>query len=686
MKISDKLRELTLKSGKDQPASTPFVFSLEFFPPKTEQGLANLLARIARMTTLCPVFVDITWGAGGSTADRTLELCRLVQELDNVQVCMHLTCTNMDHATLDTALEEAHSMGIRNLLALRGDPPREPIPSQGDHTADPQRFVHAIDLVRYIRSRYGDEFCIGVAGYPEGHPDASLTLAQASPLTTHASQELSRDDLIQELRWLKAKVDAGADFVISQIFFDTDRFSHWYRQCRGQGITVPILPNILPIQQYQPFRRVTQLCQVRIPTKILADLEPLKLDDRAVKRYGETLAVDMIHSLQRQLHLYHFHFTTLNLETSVRRIIERMRCITGHDVESVAMEPRNRVIVEKEFETGSQPWVTTNTHVARKDPFGRRTFSPFTITGGGIVDDVKELREASAFDEFPNGRWGDSSSPAFGDLASTYYAVMGSFPIAPRQAITWWGRPQCTKDVDRIFIQHLRSLQTAPETDTTINGPPGSPPLPWCLGEPVCPSPQWYGEGLARLVEHLGIWVVASQPAVDGQSSANPDVGWGPQGGVVYQKPFVEFFATTDVFRQLQTRLRSDPWVTFLASRCQGPLVTATSPLDNSEGNGTEPKVEDPEDPLTNVLTWGIFPGKEVVQAALVDRAGFLTWKDEAFGIWRDWANLYPENSTSRLFLTRQVDDLWLVNVVYNDYKASASHFLTSIFELPLQS
>ncbi|KAJ1955127.1 methylenetetrahydrofolate reductase 1 [Dispira parvispora] len=678
MKITDKLRELSLKSGKDQSLPAPFVFSLEFFPPKTEQGLANLLARIARMTTLGPVFVDITWGAGGSTADRTLELCRLVQEIDNVQVCMHLTCTNMDHQTLDAALEDAHSMGIRNLLALRGDPPREPIPCQGDRTADPPAFVHAIDLVRYIRSRYGDGFCIGVAGYPEGHPDASLTLARASPLVTHAHQDLSRDDLIQELRWLKAKVDAGADFVVSQIFFDTDQFSHWYRQCRDHGITVPILPNILPIQQYQPFRRVTQLCQVRVPTKILADLEPFKLDDGAVKRYGESLAVEMIHNLQCQLGLYHFHFTTLNLEASVRRIIERMRGIKSHDAESTAMEPRNRVIVEKEFETGSQPWITTDTHVERKDPFGRRTSSPSTAAGDRTVDSKKELREGSTFDEFPNGRWGDSNSPAFGDLASTYYAVMGSFPITSRQAIMWWGRPQCAKDVDRIFIQYLRSLQNLAETDSTRNGSLSSPPLPWCLGEAVCPSPQWYGEGLARLVEHLGIWVVASQPAVDGQSSANPDVGWGPQGGVVYQKPFIEFFATADVFRRLQTRLKSDPWVTFLASRYQGPLVTTTTPLDNMDGNGAD----DPEDPLTNALTWGIFPGKEVVQAALVDRAGFLAWKDEAFDIWRDWANLYPENSTSRHFLMRQVEELWLVNVVYNDYKTSAAHFLASVFEL----
>ena len=144
-------------------------------------------------------------------------------------------------------------MGIKNILALRGDPPR------GDEywVAADEQFQHAADLVRYIRQEHGDYFCLGVAGYPEGHCDA--------------------EDKSQEIHFLKAKVDAGADFVITQLFYDVDVYMNWYNACRKQGINVPIIPGIMPIQSYNSFRRMVKLCDSSIPDHIIQDLEPIKV-------------------------------------------------------------------------------------------------------------------------------------------------------------------------------------------------------------------------------------------------------------------------------------------------------------------------------------------------------------------------------------------------------------------------
>lgn len=173
--VDDKLTTLL---GSIPPSST--YFSLEFFPPKTQAGFTNLQARLARMTTAFrPLFVTVTWGAGGSTATKSMELAEICQRQLAMPTVLHLTCTNMSQKLIDEALEECREVGIRNILALRGDPPREeykdPVsPSSPKQTpAEEEEFVWAIDLVRYIRRKYGDYFCIGVAGYPEGHADES---------------------------------------------------------------------------------------------------------------------------------------------------------------------------------------------------------------------------------------------------------------------------------------------------------------------------------------------------------------------------------------------------------------------------------------------------------------------------------------------------------------------------------
>ncbi len=204
-------------------------YSFEFFPPKTEAGLDNLFTRIDRMSSrLDPLFIDVTWGESGSTAARSMAVASHAQRYCGVDVLLHLTCTGMTVDQLTAVLRQAKSHGIQNILALRGDPPRgkrswEPNDMSGGECG------RAIDLVRLIRKLYGDYFCIAVAGHPERHPSSSCM------------------SLEEELGHLKEKIDAGADFIITQFFYDAQVFLDYVRNCRAAGITCPILPGLLPM-------------------------------------------------------------------------------------------------------------------------------------------------------------------------------------------------------------------------------------------------------------------------------------------------------------------------------------------------------------------------------------------------------------------------------------------------------
>ena len=259
------------------------VFSFEFFPAKTAQGVQNLYDRIDRMHDLGPAFVDVTWGAGGSRSELTCEMVKEAQTTYGLETCMHLTCTDMETSKIDNALEEAYKAGCTNILALRGDPPRE----QEKWQAIEGGFRYASDLVRYIKQNYGDHFDIGVAGYPEGCDDQS-----------------DQDVLLEHL---KEKVDAGGGFIVTQMFYDVDIFLDWVRKVRAKGITVPIVPGIMPIQTHSAFLRRANWSNARIPPAWTEALEPIKNDDAAVREVGKGLVAEMcrkiIESGIMQLHL-----------------------------------------------------------------------------------------------------------------------------------------------------------------------------------------------------------------------------------------------------------------------------------------------------------------------------------------------------------------------------------------------
>ena len=285
--------------------------SLEFFPPKTESGKRNLLARMERMCALNPLFITVTWAAGGTTAEKTLELASIAQRELNVPVCMHLTCTNMDKKVIDEALKAARNADIRNILALRGD---AAIGEEWKADAQPDsEFKYAVDLVRYIKKNYGDDFCVGVAAYPEGHCEGEADETLQNPM--------------RDLPYLKEKVDAGADFIITQLFYDVDKFLSFEKIFRENIKTeIPLFPGLMPINSFLLFNRAAKLSHASIPESILGRFPPsVQNDDNKVKEIGVEIMIDLVQKIYEGTNgrIKAFHFYSLNLEKAIAQIVAK---------------------------------------------------------------------------------------------------------------------------------------------------------------------------------------------------------------------------------------------------------------------------------------------------------------------------------------------------------------------------
>ena len=235
-------------------------FSFEFFPPKTDEGFDTLMETIRELQKLHPTFVSVTYGAGGSTRRRSIDVVAKAKGELGQESMAHLTCVGSTEEELRDVLDELRRQGIENVLPLRGDPPAGT--DVFEKTAG--GFGYANELVSFIKENY--DFCLGVAGYPEGHQEA--------------------DDFDTDLANLKLKVDAGADFVITQMFFDNRFYFDFVVQARAIGIDVPLIQGIMPILNLGQIQRFTQMCGASIPEKLLERLEAIKEDAEAVRQCG----------------------------------------------------------------------------------------------------------------------------------------------------------------------------------------------------------------------------------------------------------------------------------------------------------------------------------------------------------------------------------------------------------------
>ena len=279
MRISDVLR-----SGRP-------CFSFEFFPPKTDEGARTLFATIEALRPLDPAFVSLTYGAGGSTRTRTVDLAKRIQSEIGLTVMSHITCADSTREELVAIFRDLGQAGVENVLALRGDAPKDGSAPTGD-------LHYATDLVGLLRDEF--DFSIGGACYPEVHPES-------------ADAEI---DLVH----LAEKVARGAEFLVSQLFFDNDRYFAFVERARAAGISVPIVPGIMPITDYRQIERFTAMCGATIPSSLRAALEDRVDEPEAVAELGVAYAtLQCVDLLERGVPGIHFY--TLNKSPATRAVV-----------------------------------------------------------------------------------------------------------------------------------------------------------------------------------------------------------------------------------------------------------------------------------------------------------------------------------------------------------------------------
>jgi methylenetetrahydrofolate reductase (NADPH) len=275
-------------------ASGKLLFSFEFFPPKDEAASAALMQTVQQLRELKPDFVSVTYGAGGSTRHKTIELVTRIKQDTGIEAAAHLTCVGHSKKEIAGILQELAQRGIENILALRGDPPK----GETSFKAHPDGFRYAAELAAFIAQT--GQFAFGVAGYPEKHPEAA--------------------SLEADLAHLKRKVDAGASFVTTQLFFHNGYYFDFVARARAIGVKVPIIPGIMPVTNVAQVQRFAQLCGAHIPAALLEELSAAPADAEAVTRIGIRHAAEQCRELL-QKGAPGIHFYTLNRSYATREIL-----------------------------------------------------------------------------------------------------------------------------------------------------------------------------------------------------------------------------------------------------------------------------------------------------------------------------------------------------------------------------
>ncbi|PVU95197.1 hypothetical protein BB561_001972 [Smittium simulii] len=606
-------------------------FSLEFFPPKTPQGMLNMRDRLGRIAPWNPLFSSVTWGTSGSTFSQSIEFASMLKVEFGVEPLLHLSCVNMRQGQIDHALRVAQSKGIYNILVLRGDEPTLVNEIHGEHSSrdgNEKRFSYASELVEYIRNskEFKSVFTIGVAGHPEGYNnymdyETELKETEIPSKEKHgpetdststgdnsARESLSRKEKneLKELEMLSNKVNKGADFILSQVFYSSEKFIKWYKRCREYGIKVPIIPTLLPIQTYHSFQRIVKLTGVQVPLELSETLARVSNDDQKVKDVGVIHCIKQIEEIKQATDIIGVHFSTLNLEISLKRILKGAGWGQGLKTETSESE-QDCIASKSKHNQGGQ---------------------------AGPCD-------ARSWDEFPNGRFGDARSPAF--LSDGMYGQVESI----NNDLEEFGTPRSDIEMSELFKNFVLGKVGA---------------LPW-TSDSIGTSSREHTEHLVEM-STKGMWTLASQYAIDGVDSGDVRDGWGPSGGYVYQRTFVECFVRNEIFEKLRKVLVAHKKeITFYAAKVEQDLQAGPGTLQNDgmlrldtsniEQDMFEDYKQDTESSSkasekaeeTTVLTWGVFPGTAIVQAALVDKLNFSYWSKEAISIWERWGKLVEQRN-----------------------------------------
>jgi methylenetetrahydrofolate reductase (NADPH) len=274
------------------------VFSFEFFPPKTDEGQQTLERTLTVLADDRPDYVSVTYGAGGTTRNRTVEITKSIKQDLGIEAMAHLSCVGEPRERLVELLEEIQAVGVENVLALRGDPPR----GEAEWTPHPGGLHYSVELIELIRERF--DVCVGAACFPEVHPDAP--------------------DRASDLGYARAKVEAGASFLITQLFFDNELYFEFVEDARAAGIDVPIIPGIMPIANAGQVKRFTEMCGASIPADLERELDARTDDPEAAAELGVAYATLQCSDLLAR-GAPGIHFYTLNRSPATRAILAALR-------------------------------------------------------------------------------------------------------------------------------------------------------------------------------------------------------------------------------------------------------------------------------------------------------------------------------------------------------------------------
>ncbi len=275
--------------------------SFEFFPPKTKEGEDSLCNTIKELEYIKPTFVSVTYGAGGSTRERTIRVVKRIHTETNLTVMAHQTCIGHTKKDIEDILSEYKNIGVQNVLALRGDIPQG---QEESFVFPPDGCRYASELVEFIRKTFGDWFSIGVAAYPEGHPE---------------SPNKERD-----IYYFKKKVEAGAEFAITQMFFDNRYFYDFMERMEKAGINIPVIPGIMPITNFKQIKKFAFMCGATIPEELVKKLEKYEDKPEEIEKIGIDYATKQCEDLLKH-NVKGLHFYTLNKSKATIQIYERIK-------------------------------------------------------------------------------------------------------------------------------------------------------------------------------------------------------------------------------------------------------------------------------------------------------------------------------------------------------------------------
>ncbi|KPA80143.1 putative methylenetetrahydrofolate reductase [Leptomonas pyrrhocoris] len=652
-----------------------YFVSFEFTVPTTEAGVITLYDRIERLAALDPLFCGITWDEGGRSAETSIEVASTCQSLLSVNHQVNLTGYASEPEEMLKWLTVLKSKGVCNVLITRGASANKTISTTrasscttnkskpaahgtaddadamavGSAPSSPPAspaFPHAVDLVRFVRQHFGNFFGIAVVAFPEGEGDSADNVARQAEIEE------------RELRFLKEKMDAGADYIITHSVFDVNVFDHFCQQCRRHGIRCPILPGVLPISQLRQLNAFG-LRRLAGTADLVTKMEAVKGSESETRRVVVAFYQDLVKQLLNRgcggVYLF-----TMNADYLLVAILKGIEVAT------------HRMF----------PWRPSENEERRRQETVRPVHWSSRVTSYMVRTAQWQDRKTDKWNPVSGSHHG--SALALGEVGG-YHARLLLRSRAKRctQFLVIQGMPEiqtALSALSRIFVAFLDGNGTLPWADELS-------------GETV-----YVGEHLLKPLNARGLYTINSQPHVNGAPSSHKVVGWGPGDGCVYQKSYLEFFCPLTMAQTVFTTLERYPSLQYMAMDAQGNMVHARWRMDDDSGKDSEasppqaaehdPTVasptQQPHDRMSlfgvgvTAVTWGVFPGREVIQPTIVSVDSFRAWVGEAFDL---WAAPFPGHDVPAV--VRYIQSEWvLVSVVDNTYQETPTPLENAVVEI----